>query len=120
MKKLDKEKLPYKYQDMIEELTENTVKFLNNSTVYQIKNQTELLRVARQVYYEERVKQSFCLKCEKQLDKPVNEKIYLVEIIGTSNSYPSYDFLILKQFVFNKYDLDLLLKAYPKSRYKEI
>ena len=70
MNKLDKEKLPYKYQDMINE--------------------------------------------------PTKRKIYLVDVISTSKTVPQNDFLLLTQFVFYKYDLDLLLKAYPKSRYKEI
>jgi hypothetical protein len=68
MNKLDKEKLPYKYQDMIEELTEDTVKFFYSHTIYKVKSQTELLRVARQFHYE---------KCLKQANEPKRRKIYL-------------------------------------------
>lgn len=111
MNKIDKEKLPYKYQDMIEELTDDTVKFFGSHTIYKIKSQTELLRVARQFRYER------CRKQDTQLSK---RKIYLVDVIATSKTIPQDDYLLLTQLVFNEYDLDLLLKAYPKSRYKEI
>lgn len=105
MNKIDKEKLPYKYQDMIEELTDDTVKFFGNHTRYKVKSQTELLRVARQFRYE---------KCHKQDTQLTKRKIYLVDVIATSKT------ILLTQLVFNEHDLDLLLKAYPESRYKEI
>ena len=88
MNKVDKEKLPYKYQDMIEDLTEDTVKYFCDHTIYKIKSQTELLRVSRQVHYE---------KCRKQETQLTKRKIYLVDVISTSNTVPQNDFLLLTQ-----------------------